>query len=171
MDGSPGVQSLPRLRLGEGPWVRTLLSFGSRSLHARSLALPCRLGGREGGRNRREESRPLPWAWGGGTLLAPLPLGLSHPASPLTPRLGSGASCGAQALSGPFSSLGRGSPSRSALFLGGEIPGRGLSFRSTPVPRSSFPGGEEQTRSLTLCSILASHRPCPREGEEGTLES
>ena len=100
------------------PGVRTLLSFGSRSLHAR---WPCPVGW-EG---RREESRPLPWAWGGGTLLAPLLLGLSHPALPLTPRLGSGASCGAQALSGPSYSLGRGSSSPSALPLGGEIPGRG----------------------------------------------
>ena len=39
------------------PGVRTLLSFGSRSLHARSLALPCQLGGMEGGIGGRNGDR------------------------------------------------------------------------------------------------------------------
>ena len=143
------------------PRVRTLLSFGSRSLHAR---WPCPVGW-EG---RREESRPLPWAWGGGTLLAPLLLGLSHPASPLTPRLGSGASCGAQALSGPSSSLGRGSPSPSALPLGGEIPGRGLSFRSDSSAEVKLPRWRRtDMEPYTLCSMHATHCACPRGGEGG----
>lgn len=118
------VQGFLGFCLGEGPWGEySLLSFGCQ-VPARSLALPCQLRAREG-------SRPLPWAWGGGALpapmltgplpLLPLPARLSLPGLALGPLVG-------PKPSGPTSSLGpapRAPSLNPALALGEELGAKG----------------------------------------------